>query len=337
MRPEERADYLASVKSSKFLKGAERPPFPNTVDNTMRTAYRKCAQSFFREHLLCRVMGADNIHLVAGAAFADGMDAFRKSYFDKDSEGYKDYELALERGIFSIIKSYGFDESRDSSPDWAGSPKSCDRLLAAFLSYWEEFHPRASVGKMYYFDGQPASELGTTIELDVNHPETGEPLLYSVRFDYVEERNGAIWLGDDKTTSSLGASWARQWDLRAQFMGYTYAARNKLGIPAKGVIARGTGILKTDIKHMEVPVSFTPELLDRWWEQINKDFSRMVDDWETGDFDYDFADGCAAYGGCKFIESCRSKFQGRALDMMPIRVWNPLEPENSPVRFVEDL
>lgn len=337
LTPHERCDLLASTSSRKFLDGSARPPFPEVVDNTMRSTYRKCGMSFFQEHLLCRVMGADNIHLVAGGAFAEGNDAFRKSYFDKDSEFYKDFDMATVRGAYALIKHYGYDEQREQRDDWKASPKSCDRLLAAFFEYWNFFNPKACAGKPYYFDGKVASELGGTFELEVLHPETGKPLKHSFRFDYVEDRQGDIWLGDDKTTSSLGPSWARQWDLRSQFIAYTYAAREVLDIPAVGVIARGTGILKTQINHLEVPVRFPNHVIVKWWEQVNKDFQQMVDDWTAGKWDYDFADGCAAYGGCKFVDACKSKIPHRVLNSMPIRVWNPEDPENSPVKFVEDL
>lgn len=337
MKAQERCDILKSTPVSQFVKGEKRPPFPETVDNTMRSAFLKCQRSLFNEHLLCRVGGTDNIHLVAGAAYAAAHDAFRKSYFSKGTEHYRNFERALEDGVYELIKHYGYDEARESSEAWQGSAKSCERMLVAFLDYWTEYHPKLSVGKMYFHDGEVASEIGGLIPLRVKHPVTGEFLQMSFRFDYVEDRNGQVWLGDDKTTSSLGQSWAKQWDMRAQFLGYTYAAREVLGIPAVGVIARGTGILKTSIKHMEVPVSVPPYLADRWYEQVNKDFQRIVDAYVKGEWDYDMADGCAAYGGCKFVDSCRSKFPHKVLGSMPIRVWNPEDPENSPVVRVEEL
>lgn len=336
--PQERCDMLASVRSRKYLEGDVLPPFPETVDNTMRSGFRKCPMSFFQEFLLCRVMGADNIHLVAGRAFADALDNFRKTYYTKEAATYKNLDAALDAGLYSLIKSYGFDEARENQEDWRKSPKSCDRLIHAYLSYWQRYHPKASVGKMYYRDGEVSSEYGGVLPLDVMHPETGQPLMYSFRFDYIEERQGDIWLGDDKTTSSLGPSWARQWDLRSQFMGYTYAAKRILGVPAVGVIARGTSILKTQIDHMEVPVRFPPHLLDLWWKQVNKDFQAIVDCYKREkEWEYDLADGCAAYGGCKFVNACKSKLPHRVLDSMPIRVWDPTNPENSPVKMVEDL
>jgi hypothetical protein len=337
MEAQERCDFLKSNSVRSFMEGKNRPPFPETVDNTLRSAFRKCERSCFNEHFLCRATGTDSIHLVAGGAYAAGHDAFRKSFFTKESGDYKNYERALDKGIVALIEHYGYDEQREASDGWKDSPKSCDRLVSAFLDYWTEYHPKLARGKMYYHLGEPASELGGVLELDVCHPTTGKPLLYSFRFDYVENRDGSIWLGDDKTTTSLGTSWARQWDMRAQFLGYTYAARKLLGIPAIGVIARGTGILKTTIKHMEVPVSFPEYLLELWWQQVNGDFAKMVAAWESNQWGYDLADGCAAYGGCKFTEVCRSKFQHKILASMPIRVWNPKDPENSPVVRVEDL
>lgn len=331
-------DRLQVTKSRSYVKkvlaGELHAPFPEVVDNTMRSAFRKCEKSFFFEFLLNRVMGADSIHLVAGAAFAAANDKFRQTYY---GPGGKDFDKALDAAIYELIRTYGYVEERDNDADWATSNKSCDRMLTAVIEYWKEYHPKKGLGKMVFLDGKPASETGTTFDLDVKHPETGKPLKYHIRWDYLEERNGKIWLGDDKTTGSLGASWARQWDMRAQFMGYTYGARREMGIEAVGVIARGTGILKNSISHMEVPVSFPPHLLAMWWEQVNKDYQKMVDKWQSGDFWYDLADGCNAYGGCKFTEVCRAKHQINPLCSMPLRVWNPADPEDSPTVSIEEL
>ncbi|ATB52674.1 hypothetical protein PVS_38 [Vibrio phage vB_VspS_VS-ABTNL-3] len=337
MKPQERCDILASTKVKDYLDGTERPPFPETLDNTILSTYDKCEQQTFREHFMCRVGGTSSIHLVAGAAYAAGHEAFRLSYFDKEGEHYRDYEAALLSGLHAIIKHYGYDEARDTSEGWADSPKSCDRIITAFLDYWQEYHPKLAVGKMYYHDGKPAAELGGLLELDVRHPVTGRALLYSFRYDYIEKRNGAIWLGDDKTTSSLGQSWANQWTIRSQFLGYVYASRKVLGIEAVGIIARGTGILKTSIKHMEVPVSIPPFMAERWWVEVNKRAQKMVDSWTNNEWSYSMGDACAAYGGCKFQDSCVSKFQHKMLASMPIRVWNPEDPENCPTVKVEEL
>lgn len=329
-------ERLLACKEQSFiptcLKGKKKPPFPEVVDNTMRTAFRKCEVAFRNEFLFNRVMGADNIHLVAGAAFAAANDAFRKSYYYE-----KDFDKALDAAMISLIQTYGYHPERDDDPEWANHAKSCDRLLQAVVAYWTHWNPKYGKGKLMVWNGEPASECGFLIPLKVNNPDTGQPLLYSVRFDYVEERGGRPWLGDDKTTSSLGTAWANQWWMRGQFLGYTYAAREFMGIQAAGVIARGTGILKTDIKHLEVPVSFPPHLTDLWWEQVNKDFQKMVDAWDNNDYNYDMSDGCAAYGGCKFQDACRSKFQANILNSMPVRVWNPAHPEDSPVVMVEQL
>lgn len=337
MKPQERLEALRVLPVRQILEGEARTPFPETLDNTILSTYDKCEQQTLREHFMCRVGGTSSIHLVAGAAYAAGHEAFRLSYFTKDTEGYKDYEQALDKGILAIIKHYGYDEARDSGEGWADSPKSCDRIITAFLDYWQEYHPKLAVGKMYYHDGKPAAELGGVLELDVCHPVTGRPLLYSFRYDYVEKRNGSVWLGDDKTTSSLGQSWANQWTIRSQFLGYVYASRKVLGIEAVGIIARGTGILKTSIKHMEVPVSIPPFMAERWWVEVNNRARKIVESWKNNEWSYSMGDACAAYGGCKFQDACVSKNQHKLLASMPIRVWNPEDPENCPTVTVEEL
>ena len=336
MNAHERIKVLGRTSVKSFLEGKELPPFPDTLDNTIVSTFRKCPQQCFREHFLCRVEDTGNIHLVAGAAYAAGHEAFRLGFYGKGAL-HKDYEGSLEAGILAIIKHYGYDEERESSDRWAASPKTCERMIGSFLDYWQQYHPKLAVGKMHFHEGVPSAEMGGKFPLDVLHPVTGKPLMYSIRFDYIENRGGQIWLGDDKTTSSLGTSWAKQWDIRSQFLGYVYGARLLFDIPCIGVIARGTGILKHSVSHMEVPISVPEFMAAKWWKWVNLNAQKMVDAWKNAEWEYDFADGCAAYGGCKFANSCNAKFEHKHLASMPIRVWNPEDPENSPTIKVEEL
>ena len=63
----------------------------------------------------------------------------------------------------------------------------------------------------------------------------------ALRFGQMGE---GLYIEDDKTTSQLGSSWGAQWDMRSQFTGYAWAARQS-GLPIAGIIVRGISILKT--------------------------------------------------------------------------------------------
>lgn len=308
------------------LDGTYTPAFPETIDNTMRSTYFGCGRKFLYEHILRRTTTETSIHLVAGKAFAEGLDVFRKSYWDVERGG--DFEKAYAAGARALIREYGYDLERESSETWQSSPKSCERLLVAFDSYWKHFSPRTWPSKPAIIEGKVASEFSFAVPLPIDHPETGQPLVYHGRFDCIEEKDGKLWALDDKTATSLGPSWANQWDLRSQFIGYAWGAGQQ-GLQLHGTIARGTGILKTKITHMDVPVAHPPHLIERWYEQLCYDVERMLLDWRQGRWCYSLADTCAAYGGCRFKEVCLAKHQSRVLKQLPMRIWNPKDPAGS--------
>jgi len=321
-------ENLKRLDKSYLEEGAKDTfDFPYLVDNTMRCNFRSCPQKFFKRDILRRTGSAESIHLVAGKALAEGLDVVRKERFGASKTKLED---AVARGFIAFTKTYGYDNARDNDEAWADSPKAYIRMAEAFLAYWQKYSGNSSPGGTQHImeDGTVASEQALTIELDVLHPVTGKPLLYHVRCDAMEDFNGGLWLVDEKTTGSLGPSWLKQWNTRSQFMGYTYVFR-KAGYPVIGVITRGIGILKTKITHMQEPVSFSDSVLEKWWRQVNRDFSQMVAAWKLRQYDYDFADACNTYGKCDYATSCIAKFEHKELQMMPIRIWRPDAPELS--------
>lgn len=303
--------------------------FPETIDNTMVQTFLACEKKFLYNYLYCRAGSSSNIHLIAGAAFAEANDVYRKSYFEKGLS----HTESLDAGLLALVQKYGWHGSLEDSAEWQASNKSFFRIAAAFLDYWEEYHPKLGRAKVWKTpEGEVASEIGGTIELEVKHPVTGLPLLFSYRLDVIETRDGQVWMVDDKTTGSLGASWANSWATRSQFMGYLYACQLR-GYPVVGMIARGTGILKTKISHLEAPVTFDPIIVKRWWHWINQQAARMVGltvQNDRNNFSYNFGDQCNAYSGCAFKDVCISRFSHKVLNTMPIRIWNPECPEESP-------
>lgn len=329
------ADYVSKDQLGAVLRGEERPPFPHVIDNTTRCSFVKCGRSWLYEHLLHRVGRASNIHLIAGAAFAEGIDRFYKSFYTEDTPYTGDFDTAFIEGFLGLTKEYGVDLDRERSEEWKKSPKSWQRMVEALRSYWQEYNPKFAQSKICMVEGKPCAEQSFSVPLPINHPVTGDPLLYHGRFDAIIERAAKQWGQDDKTTTSMGAAWANSWDARSQFMGYVWGAQT-YGWDLSGVIVRGTCILKGSIKHMEVPISFPPHLIQRWYDQLLKDVIMMVETWRHGEYGYNFSDSCTAYGGCSYRDICLAKHQTGVLGMMPIRIWNPMAPSESRIIVEKD-
>ena len=134
----------------------------------------------------------------------------------------------------------------------------------------------------------------------------------------------ALFTVDEKTTKQLGQSWAGQWNMRGQFMGYNWAARQR-GFPVVGTIVRGIAIRKTGYDAAEAIVYHADEMLDRWLLQTQKTIDRMIEAWRTGYWHMDFGNACSHYGGCSMARLCESPNPENWIEMYyDTRDWNPL-------------
>lgn len=292
-----------------------RLPFPHAIDSTILSTFRACPQKFFRQYHQHWKPGEKSVHLVAGGAFASGIEAARKAFF----EGGASAEDAGAIGLAALIAAYGdFECPSDSA-------KSLDRTMGALEFYLEQY-PLGQDGMtpLLLPNGKRAIEFSFAEPLPFAHPETGDPVLYTGRSDLIAEFAGGVYVVDEKTTSSLGPSWSRQWEMRSQFTGYNWAAREHK-IPTSGTIIRGVSILKTKYDTQQVITNRAGWEIDRWLEQVVRDLRRMQQCWEEGYWDYALDGACTEYGGCPFVNVCKSPNPDAWLETyFTKRVWDPL-------------
>lgn len=255
-------------------------------------------------------------HLHAGAAFAKGLETTRKAYW-LEKLSVRD---SIAAGAIAIIREWG---DYDEPP---GSVKSLPNILGAFTDYWLHYGFDTDHVQPYSPEpGRLAVEFSFAIPIpSTAHPETGEPILYTGRFDMIGQMGESLYVEDDKTTSQLGPSWFKKWELRSQLTGYCWAAR-QFGIPVKGAIVRGVAIRTRDFGHAEAIQYRSDYEINRWLHQLTRDTNRMIECWKEGYFDYSLADACESYGGCLFLPVCKSENPERWLNQDFVqRVWDPL-------------
>lgn len=297
------------------MASQSRPLFPHTVDSTILGAFRACPQKFFRQYVQHWKPLAQSVHLVAGGAFASGIEAARNSFYVAGESS----ETAEAAGLAALIAHYGAFECPEDSA------KSLERMCGALEFYFSNY-PLGADGAVpiTLASGRRGIEFSFAEPLDIKHPVTGDPILYTGRSDMIAERAGGVYIYDEKTTSSLGASWGRQWEMRSQFTGYSWAAR-KQGIKTHGAIIRGVSILKTKYDTLEVPTYRSDYELDRWEGQVVRDIQRMIQCWESGVWDWNLDGACTDYGGCSFVKVCKSSDPEQWLPAyFEQRVWDPL-------------
>ncbi len=306
----------------------KRPYFPGVIDNTMRSAFVSCPRKFQLEYLENWHPASTNVHLHAGKAYAKGLEMARVAFYEQGL----DADTARGVGLKALFESYGSYECP------ADSAKSLERMSGALEFYFDRYPLETDPAQPIVLPGNRRGiEFNFAEPIDVKHPVTGDPLIYCGRMDTIVDYAGAIFGEDDKTTSSLGASWSRQWDLRSQFTGYCWGAA-QAGLPLSGFLIRGVSILKTKYDTMEA-ITYRPKwMIERWYEQLIKDLTRAIKMWEDGYFDYNLADGCNEYGGCIFKQACMSEDPTPWLEGGFVkRVWNPLDPSKSDEQLANTL
>lgn len=265
------------------------PRFPEVLDATILSQFR-CPRKF----QLATVerygpTGGKSIHLIAGGAYAKGLEVARLAY----TRGAHP-RACLEQGVEALIHEYGDADSGDS-------PKSVDRMVGALEFYFDQYPLDTDPAQLATIAGVPAVEWSFALPLPFTHPDTGLPLLYAGRTDALMNFAGGLYAEDDKTTSQLGASWSRQWELRSQFTGYAWAMR-ELGLKPAGVLVRGVSILKTKYDTAQAIVNQPDWKINQWVEHRDHLIQEMLRAYASDYFEPALDETCNEYGACMFKE-----------------------------------
>lgn len=294
-----------------------RPAFPKVFDATLIRDFRSCPRKFFLGRILGLTPVAPSIHLHAGKVFAKGMEVYRRVFY---TPGGRDKDLALAEAVKAMVVEWGDEDM------WLDHAKSLPNIILALEASFNEYNPATDSVVPHMVEDKPAVEFNFVLPIPgLFHPESGEPILYTGRFDMLAEHKEMLWVLDDKTSTSLGAQWHKQWDLRSQFTGYCWGAKS-YGKPVVGAIVRGTGILKTDFKFAQSVHTRSEWEIARWLKQTQRDILRAMSLWEEGYWDYNLDEACNEYGGCTFKSLCTKPNPERWIEPdFKVEFWNPLD------------
>lgn len=317
---------------------------PLYLDSTMRSCFVSCGHKFFREFVEGYRPPGISIDLHAGACFASALE-----------ETYKQVHLhsrPLNDALAIAHARFMMEWGDVEVPEWKKTAKTKDRVWEAIYGdgtpkgpgYFEVYPPLTD-DVQPYFDkgGKPTFEYTFAIPLEPTckypqsdaeiryegpkfplHP-SGTPFLYTGRFDQLGTYFGRpVWKDDKTTGGSITSSWGDQWDLRSQFIGYTWALQ-QCGIDCEGGIVRGVGIQKTQIVHIEAYKPYSKDLIAKWYDQLRRDLWRIRRSYDERYWDFNLAESCSSYGGCAFTRVCQSTRPEDWLSEFIVRKWNPLD------------
>lgn len=297
-------------------------PFPKVFDSSMLATYKQCPQLFYKNSIQNWRSKDPSVHLRAGGAFAAGVEAARTAFY-VDGAGAED---SVAKGLGALIKYYGDFEC---PPD---SAKSLERTAGALEFYFESYPlSHSEAFPITLPSGKRGIEFNFVHPLPITHPETGDPILYCGRMDAILSYAGGVFICDEKTASSLGPTWSRQWDLRSQFSGYAWGCR-EAGIRVDGVIVRGVSILKTKYDTQEA-ISYRPAWqVDRWYEEMLTWIEDIKLCWARNQWRHNLDHACGDFGGCAFRSACSSQDQAPWLETYFARIkWDPLTRTETPL------
>lgn len=297
-----------------------RTSFPRVVDSTMRGAFVSCGHKFYREHIQQIAPQGTNKDLLAGAAFADGICAARRAFYENNL----DQDLACALGAEAIIKAWGTEDTFD---DYV---KSQERVIFA-LDYYFQQYPMATdiIRPLEIAPGKFAIESSFALPIPgTAHPETGEPILYAGRYDMLGVREGTLFVVDEKTTKQLGPSWSNNWTLRSQFTGYVWGAQ-AFGHSVAGAIIRGISFLKSKNETQQAIVYRPAWQIERWLDQLRRDVNNMIRSWNEGHWNMSLDTACTYFGGCPFVRLCDNQNPEALVELYyEPHEWDPLAKEH---------
>ena len=302
--------------------------FPIFIDSTMLNDFRLCEQKWAWRYLHHLVPASPNVHLNAGGAFAKGLEIARRSFYEQGQS----QEDSVAFGLKALLEAYGDAQDESGKKTW--------EAVSGALIYYCDNHPFASdYLQPFVVDGKATLEFSAAIPLPLNHPQTGEPLLLTGRFDMLARHQHMdakrAFCVDEKTTGRIDPGWATKWPLRGQFLCYNWLAGEQ-GYDIAGTIVRGIAIYKNSYTLVEVPIQSQPWKIKEWHDGMLGTVAAMIRVWrevheaKSRSFVKALNDACTMYNGCSYIRLCDS--QKPELWMEPYferREWNPIHTETT--------
>lgn len=311
--------------SSGTPQGPKAFELPLYVDSSMLSTWRACRRKFFWSTVHALYPTGKSVHLIAGGAFAAGMEAARKRVFNSSNPARCPFPDILDAAYLAFANTWGTYQPPENST------KTFSNTFSALREYLETFDPRTdAIQPALRPSGEPAVEFTFSIPMEVDHP-SGVPFLFTGRFDLLGLYSGLPCVVDEKTTSSLGFAWDEQWNLRGQFLGYVWACQ-QLGWDINTAIIRGIAIQKKEVKFATAIKQYPQFLIEKWHQQTLMDLRAIREAWlhwrqETSEdevFGYNFADACSSYGGCAFLQLCTQRDAEPFFSNYIRHRWDPL-------------
>lgn len=142
-----------------------------------------------------------------------------------------------------------------------------------------------------------------------------------------------LYMMDHKSTSMMGPSYFKEFEMSSQFKGYSWAMEQLLGQPVRGCIINGLGIRKPTktgkkLEFQRKTVDILPEQIEEWKHNTIHNVTSFIEQTIAGFLPQNTKWCIGKYGACQYFDVCTLPQTQRPLmlatnDFKDV-TWNPL-------------
>ena len=258
------------------------------------------------------------------------------------------YEYRIQRGLVGMAPPTAAEFGRciHAALDVWYVDRNLEKCLQAFVEMFKadpDDDKRTPVMgcwilKNYHekYQDQPFKVLSTEQEFTIDLPWHKKLI---GRIDKIIEWDGAMWVMDHKTTSSLGDAYMKMHTPNMQFTGYVYAA-NKLGFKCQGVLVDAIlvakGLLEASSRAKLTPLrrDFAYRSAGDIEEYLRTiyDIQQDIELCENSNWWYPNHASCTDYGECPYRKICKESAEYREriiTNDYRVKHWDPRAKEKS--------
>jgi len=162
-------------------------------------------------------------------------------------------------------------------------------------------------------------------------------VLWQGRCDLIVQNSSGIYGVDHKTTSMMGPTYFKEFELASQFRGYTWATQQLLGVMPKGFIVNALGIRKPTktgkkIELQRKTIDISQDNLDEWQQDTIHSITSFIEGTIAGFHPRKTKWCMGKYGACQYFDVCTLPRNQRATmlstgDFKDV-TWDPLKGED---------
>lgn len=244
--------------------------FPHRLSTTQDfEKYNQCPYLWFLQRCCYFTKYAYNIDLEFGSEFASAIEKVRVAFY-KDG---KSVEEALAIGLLHIRDNFSVSFAESNIADTLKTPEKMSEVLRAYFNEYPL--DSTAIVPFELADGSISVEQTFDIELPFNHPETGKPLVMSVKPDMIGmDSHGKFVLVDEKTSKQTGMNNYTQtvdcYRTKNQFVQYVFGInhnKEKFGdLNVTHMVIRRVVVTAKAMKDMNVVEEYEFNI-DLWFQQ----------------------------------------------------------------------